>query len=131
MIFIGPISSAYDFLTFYVMLVVFKAGEALFHTGWFVESLATQTLVLFVIRTAGNPFRSRPSRALAVTTTLVVIVALLIPFTPLAATLGFVRLPALYFVFLAVMTATYLAFVELVKRRLVRDEIRPRRIKNG
>jgi Mg2+-importing ATPase len=129
MIFIGPISSAYDFLTFYVMLVVFKAGETLFHTGWFVESLATQTLVLFVIRTAGNPFRSRPSRALAVTTTLVVIVALFTPFTPLASSLGFVRLPALYFVFLAVVTATYLAFVELVKRRLMRDEIRPRRIK--
>jgi Mg2+-importing ATPase len=132
MIFIGPISSAYDFLTFYVMLVVFKAGETLFHTGWFVESLATQTLVLFVIRTAGNPFHSRPSRALAATTTLVVLVALLLPFTPLAAALGFVRLPALYFFFLAVMTATYLAFVELVKRRLMRDEIRARRMRaNG
>ena len=129
MIFIGPISSAYDFLTFYVMLVVFKAGEALFHTGWFVESLATQTLVLFVIRTAGNPFHSRPSRALAVTTICVVIAAVSIPFTPFAAALGFVRLPALYFLFLAGMTATYLAFVELVKRRLMREEKRPRRIK--
>src|SRR5207249_3561217 len=58
---IGPISSIYDFLTFFALLRVFRASEALFHTGWFVESLATQTLVLFVIRTAGNPFRSRPS----------------------------------------------------------------------
>ena len=56
MLFIGPVSSLYDFLTFFVLLHVFHAGETLFHTGWFVESLATQTLVLFVIRTMGNPF---------------------------------------------------------------------------
>src|SRR3974377_1212135 len=61
MILIGPISSLFDFLTFYVLLKVFAASEAAFHTGWFVESLATQTLVLFVIRTAGNPLRSLPS----------------------------------------------------------------------
>src|SRR5262249_32340228 len=67
MIFIGPISSIYDFLTFAALLWVFHAPEALFHTGWFVESLATQTLVLFVIRTAGNPLTSRPSLALSVT----------------------------------------------------------------
>src|SRR5207247_5543708 len=72
MIYIGPISSIYDFLTFYVMLAVFRAHEPLFHTGWFVESLATQTLVLFVIRTAGNPLRSRPSAALTTTTILIV-----------------------------------------------------------
>src|SRR5260370_2890342 len=68
MVVIGPISSIYDFLTFGVLLGVFRASEALFQTGWFVESLATQTLVLFVIRTAGNPLRSRPSLPLAVTT---------------------------------------------------------------
>src|SRR5208282_5737550 len=61
MLFIGPISSIFDFLTFYVLLHVFHSSEAQFHTGWFVESLATQTLVLFVIRTAKNPLRSRPS----------------------------------------------------------------------
>ena len=61
MIFIGPISSIFDFLTFYVLLHYLPRRRALFHTGWFVESLATQTLVLFVIRTAQNPFRSRPS----------------------------------------------------------------------
>src|SRR5215469_14803137 len=66
MLFIGPISSIYDFLTFWVMLAVLHASEPLFHTGWFVESLATQTLVLFVIRTVGNPLRSRPSRPLAI-----------------------------------------------------------------
>jgi Mg2+-importing ATPase len=64
MLLVGPVSSLYDFLTFWVLLTVFRASEPLFHTGWFVESLATQTLVLFVIRTAGNPLRSRPSGAL-------------------------------------------------------------------
>jgi Mg2+-importing ATPase len=120
MIFIGPISSVYDFLTFYILLVVFKSSEALFHTGWFVESLATQTLVLFVIRTAGNPLRSRPSLPLALTTIVVVLVGLAIPFTPLAVPLGFVPLPPLYFAFLGAATITYLVFVELVKRRLLR-----------
>ena len=64
MLLIGPISSIYDFLTFFVLLKVFHADETLFHTGWFVESLATQTLVIFVIRTAGRPWRDRPSVAL-------------------------------------------------------------------
>jgi len=119
MIYIGPISSIYDFLTFYAMLHVFKASEALFHTGWFVESLATQTLVLFVIRTAGNPLRSRPSAALTATTILTVFAGLALPFTPLASLLGFVPLPPLYFVFLVAVTLTYLLFVELVKRRVM------------
>ena len=120
MIFIGPISSIYDFLTFFIMLTIFHASEALFHTGWFVESLATQTLVLFVIRTAGNPLKSRPSRPLTITTLSIVVVGMVLPFTPLAQLLGFVPLPALYFVFLAAMTATYLLLVQVVKRRLMR-----------
>ena len=120
MVVIGPISSIYDFLTFGVLLWVFRASEALFQTGWFVESLATQTLVLFVIRTAGNPLRSRPSLPLAVTTVLVVLIGVILPFTPLAATLGFVPLPGAYFVFLGGVTLTYLALVEVVKRRLMR-----------
>src|SRR5437867_11113376 len=93
MVVIGPISSIYDFLTFGVLLWVFRASEALFQTGWFVESLATQTLVLFVIRTAGNPLRSRPSLPLAVTTVPVALIAVALRFTPLAATHGFVPLP--------------------------------------
>jgi Mg2+-importing ATPase len=117
---IGPISSIYDFLTFGVLLWVFRASEALFQTGWFVESLATQTLVLFVIRTAGNPLRSRPSRPLTVATVLVVLIGVLLPFTPLAAPLGFVPLPVAYFGFLGGVTLTYLVLVELVKRRLMR-----------
>jgi P-type Mg2+ transporter len=118
MIFIGPISSIFDFLTFYIMLRYFHAGEALFHTGWFVESLATQTLVLFVIRTMGNPLRSKPSGPLAFTTIAVVVIGLYLPFSPLAAILGFTPLPAPYFAFLAVSIAAYLVLVEAAKRRL-------------
>jgi P-type Mg2+ transporter len=120
MIYIGPISSIFDFLTFFIMLWVFHASEALFHTGWFVESLATQTLVLFIIRTAGNPLRSRPSLPLAITTVLVVCIGIILPFTPLAAPLGFTPLPPLYFLFLACMIVTYLLLVEIVKHRLMR-----------
>jgi P-type Mg2+ transporter len=120
MIFIGPVSSIFDFLTFFVMLRVFNAGPVLFHTGWFVESLATQTLVLFSIRTAGNPLRSRPSLPLAITTLLIVVVGCVLPYTPLAGPLGFTPLPVLYFLFLAVMVVSYLFLVELVKRCLMR-----------
>jgi Mg2+-importing ATPase len=120
MLFIGPISSLFDFLTFFILLRIFHASEALFHTGWFVESLATQTLVIFVIRTARNPLRSRPSVPLATTTVLIVCVGLVLPFTPLAEPLGFVPLPLGYFVFLAAATLMYLVVVEVVKRRLIR-----------
>ncbi|HKQ87227.1 MAG TPA: magnesium-translocating P-type ATPase [Candidatus Acidoferrales bacterium] len=118
MIFIGPISSLYDFLTFFVLLYFFHAGQREFHTGWFVESLATQTLVLFVIRTMGNPLKSRPSTPLAITTTLVAAVACVLPFLPFATLLGFAPLPGPYFAFLAISTATYLLLVEFAKRRL-------------
>ncbi|MBE3559317.1 MAG: magnesium-translocating P-type ATPase [Ktedonobacteraceae bacterium] len=120
MLFIGPISSIYDFLTFFVMLAVFHASEPLFHTGWFVESLATQTLVLFIIRTAGNPLRSRPSRPLAITISLIVCIGVALPFTPLAGLLGFVPLPPLYFLFLVGVVVTYLGLVEVGKRLLMR-----------
>jgi Mg2+-importing ATPase len=117
MIFIGPISSIYDFLTFYVLLHFFHASETLFHTGWFVESLATQTLVLFVIRTAGNPLRSRPSRWLTLNTLTIVVVGVLLPFSPLARLLGFTPLPVPFFLFLGISTLTYLLLVEVAKRR--------------
>jgi len=124
MIVLGPISSIYDFLTFYVLLNVFHASEALFHTGWFVESLATQTLVIFVIRTTGNPFRSKPSPALAATILLVVLVGIVLPFTPAAGPLGFVPLSGGFYAFLAAVVITYLLLVELTKRPLVRRLIR-------
>jgi Mg2+-importing ATPase len=120
MIYIGPLSSIYDFLTFFALLKVFHASEQLFHTGWFVESLATQTLVIFIIRTAGNPFRSRPSVALTITTLLVVFAGIILPFSPLAGALGFTALPAEFLLFLFVATITYLLLVEVVKRKLMR-----------
>jgi Mg2+-importing ATPase len=122
MIWIGPISSVYDFVTFYVLRRILHAGEAEFHTGWFVESLATQTLILFVIRTAGNPFRSRPSVPMTISTLAVALTAGVLPFIhPVAAALGFVPLPFRFYAFLAAATLTYLVFVELAKRRLFRQ----------
>lgn len=118
MVFIGPISSIFDFLTFYVLLYFFHASQLFFHTGWFIESLATQTLVIFVIRTAHNPLRSRPSRLLAATTLIIVTIGILLPFSRLGRTLGFVPLPGSYFVFLTVMTIVYLVLVEVGKHVL-------------
>jgi len=118
MIFIGPISSIYDFLTVYVLLYFFHASQVEFHTGWFVESLATQTLVLFIIRTTGNPLKSRPSVPLTITTIVIVMIGVLIPYAPLARDLGFTALPGPFYKFLAISTATYLFLVELAKRRL-------------
>jgi P-type Mg2+ transporter len=120
MLVIGPISSAFDFLTFYVLLMVLKADQALFHTGWFVESLCTQVLVIFVIRTRGNPFRSHPHRVLAVTSVLVAAIGAVLPFTPLGTYFGFVPLPAKFYLILAAMVVVYLFAVELAKRGFYR-----------
>jgi Mg2+-importing ATPase len=123
MTWIGPVSSVYDFLTFAVLIRVFHADAAEFRTGWFVESLATQTLVIFVIRTRKSPFRSRPSRPLVATTLAVVATGSALPFTPLAPWFGFVPLPAAFFLFLGPAIVTYLALVEVAKRRLFRHAL--------
>jgi Mg2+-importing ATPase len=120
MISIGPLSSIYDFLTFFVLLKIFLASEQFFHTGWFVESLATQTLVIFVIRTARNPLRSRPSLALTITTIAIVLFGTLLPYTRLGSVIGFTSLPLSFLLFITVASATYLLLVEVVKRRLMR-----------
>ncbi|MBN9614335.1 MAG: magnesium-translocating P-type ATPase [Acidobacteriales bacterium 59-55] len=117
MMIIGPISSIYDFLTFGILLWLFhaSANEALFHTGWFVESLATQTLVVFVIRTQANPLKSRPSRALLLSVLLVVIVAVVLPYTALGRLLRFTALPISLLGMIALLTVTYLLLVQVVK----------------
>jgi Mg2+-importing ATPase len=102
------------------MLHVFRASEALFHSGWFVESLATQVLVILVIRTRGNPLRRRPSRLLTLTSLGVVGVGTALPFTPFGPPLGFVPLPAGFFPIVGAMVAVYLAGVEAVKRWVYR-----------
>jgi Mg2+-importing ATPase len=117
---LGPISSAFDLATFWIMLGVFHAGETLFRTGWFVESLATQTLVIFVIRTAGRPWASPPSRALAWGVGGSLAVGVLLPFSPLGTWLGFTPLPPLFFGFLVVMIGAYLGLVEIVKGWIAR-----------
>jgi Mg2+-importing ATPase len=117
---VGPVSSVFDILTFFILLKVFGAGEELFHTGWFIESIATQVLVIFVIRTRGSPFKSRPSLALTVTSLTVVLVAVALPFTPFATQLGFVAPPPLFFLILPVMVICYLVAVEFVKRLFYR-----------
>ena len=84
MMIIGPISSIYDFLTFAVLLWVFHASTnaPLFRTGWFVESLATQTLVVFVIRTAANRLKSHPSRPLIISVLAILVIAALVKIKP-------------------------------------------------
>ncbi|MBI5626450.1 MAG: magnesium-translocating P-type ATPase, partial [Nitrosomonadales bacterium] len=111
---VGPVSSVFDFLMFFILLKVFDAGEMLFHTGWFIESIATQVLVIFIIRTRGNPFKSRPAIALTLTSTLVVLIAAALPFTPFASHLGFVAPPPLFYVILPVIVLCYLTTVEFV-----------------
>jgi Mg2+-importing ATPase len=117
MAFFGPISSIYDFLTFFVMLHFFHAGATLFRSGWFVESLATQTLVIFIIRTRRVPFfKSRPSMPLLVTTLACAAVGVAIPYVgPLARLLGFQALPLSFLAVLVGMIVTYLALAEAGK----------------
>ncbi len=117
----GPISSIFDFLTFGIMIFLFAAGTpdkaALFQTAWFVESLSTQTFVIFVIRTRKIPFfKSRPSRILSGFSIGVVALAWIIPFTPLGALFGFIPLPAEFLLLLVAMLGVYLVLVEVMKR---------------
>nr|HAT8713337.1 magnesium-translocating P-type ATPase [Legionella jordanis] len=119
MFYIGPISSLFDFVTFFVMLKVFHASESLFQSGWFLESLATQILVIFIIRTAKNPFKSPPSLPLTMSVLAALTLAIVLPFSPIAPYLGLVPLPWGFFVFLVLATASYLLLVELVKRKLM------------
>jgi Mg2+-importing ATPase len=124
MIVFGPLSSVFDFLTFAVMLWVFHAGVAEFRSGWFVESLATQTLVIFAIRTRYVPFfRSHPSIELTLAAITVVLVGAVLPGTPLGSTLGFAPLPGAFFATLVGMVVAYLVLIEIAKWAFYRAEI--------
>jgi Mg2+-importing ATPase len=117
MLFFGPISSLFDFLTFALMLGVFQASAGEFRAGWFAESLATQTLVIFAIRTRRSPFtRSRPSRPLLIACLATVAVGAALPQSPLAGILGFTPLPTGFFLALTAMVVGYLVMIELAKR---------------
>ena len=115
MAFFGPISSLYDFLTFAVMLRVFHAGPTLFRSGWFVESLTTQTLVIFVIRTRRVPFfKSRPSTPLLTATLTCAAVGVALPYIePFARLFGFEALPLSFLAVLVGMIVTYLALAQI------------------
>ncbi|MEO7006012.1 MAG: cation transporting ATPase C-terminal domain-containing protein [Terrimesophilobacter sp.] len=116
MVMFGPLSSVFDFTLFGVMLWIFNAGPELFRTGWFVESLATQTLVIFAIRTRRIPFfRSHPSLPLTLAAGALVLVGSILPATPLAGVLGFTPLPFGFFAVLELMVVGYLVLVELGK----------------
>ncbi|MEO8309587.1 MAG: magnesium-translocating P-type ATPase [Caldimonas sp.] len=112
----GLISSAFDALTFWLLLVVLHADETLFRTGWFVESLLTQVLVIFVIRTRGAPWASKPSGALVATSLGIGAIALLLPFSPIAPLFHLTPPPAIFYAWLLSMALVYLAIVEAAKR---------------
>jgi Mg2+-importing ATPase len=115
MLIFGPVSSIFDFLTFYALLSLFGAGEALFQTGWFIESMTTQTLVVFCIRTRRRFYRSRPCGFLVGMNLGAVAVAILLPLLPWGRWFGFVPPPPLFFVFLIGATGAYLGLVEIAK----------------
>jgi Mg2+-importing ATPase len=145
-VFIGPISSIFDYTTYLMMWFVFKCNQlnlspppelvsrfakvtapddtyaaALFHTGWFVESLMTQTLIIHVIRTNLLPFvQSRASWQLTVTTVLIMAIGALLPYSPLAAPLSFVPLPPLFWLLLLVTLLCYVGLTQIIKTWLIR-----------
>jgi len=117
----GPVSSIFDFLTFWVMLSLLHAGNVEFRTGWFVESIATQTLVVYVIRTRRVPFfKSRPSRLMLLVPTGAAAIGAILPYTGLAHLLGFSPLPTRFFLLLFAMVVVYLLLVEAAKTRFYR-----------
>lgn len=121
MFYIGPISSIFDFMTYGVMLFIFHALPPLFRTGWFIESLCTQTLVIHIIRTGKIPFiESKPSKFLIFASIFIVATGIIIPFSPLAKPFGFVPPPPLFFVALFLMVTVYLFLVQVVKKWFVR-----------
>lgn len=131
MLFIGPISSLFDYLTFGLMWFVFKCNafvteeislvekgmlEKLFQTGWFVESLLTQTMIVHVIRTRRIPFiESRASLHMTVTTLLIMLIGAWLPYSPFAVHLGMVPLPALYWVWIIAFLIAYAVLTSIVK----------------
>jgi hypothetical protein len=119
MIIIGPVSSLFDFATFFTMLFIFNAwtNAALFQTAWFVESLCSQTLVVLIIRTRRVPFyKSKPSKYLAIMLLAVISFAIIIPYTPVGAFFGFVPPPPAFYLALAGILGAYAVLAETVKR---------------
>jgi Mg2+-importing ATPase len=126
-LFIGPISSIFDYTTFFVMLYIFNCWDPsrapLFQTGWFVESLMTQTLIIHVIRTNKIPFlQSRASWALTATTVSIMAFGMWLPYSPLASALGFTHLPRMYWPILMLTLLGYVALTQIIKVWLLRKQ---------
>jgi P-type Mg2+ transporter len=112
----GPLSSVFDFITFWVLLALLNADPTEFRTGWFVASIATQTLIIYVIRTRRVPFfRSRPSLPMMLVPTAAAAVGIVLPFTGLSHVLGFTPLPAAFFLVLVVLIVAYIVLVDVAK----------------
>jgi Mg2+-importing ATPase len=116
MLVFGPVSSLFDISFFVLMVYVFQASEAVFQTSWFIESLATQVLVIYIIRSRHSIFKSRPSKWLTLTTLLSVTVGILIPYTPIGTFFGFEPLKVIYLAAIMGLVILYLVMVENVKR---------------
>jgi Mg2+-importing ATPase len=116
----GPLSSVFDFLTFAALLFVFNAATAEFQTAWFLESMATQILVIFIIRTNGRPWKNIPHPVLAVSSLVALAVAMVLPFTPIGVWFGFVTPPPVILAGIGLLVAVYLACAELLKPFAVR-----------
>jgi len=125
MLFFGPVSSVFDYATFALLFFVFKANtparQSLFQSGWFVEGLLSQTLIVHMIRTRKIPFlQSSPSLPLALTTAAVMAVGIALPFSPFASSFGMVPLPSQFFAWLVVILLAYAALAQIVKSWYVR-----------
>jgi Mg2+-importing ATPase len=131
MLALGPVSSVFDFLTFFVLLELFHADEVLFHTGWFIESITTQVLVIFVIRTRGSPFANRPDPWLVAISLAVIGVAAVLPLTWVAPHLGFAPPPPALYAAIAGIALAYLSIVHFVKRAFYRHWTRRSRVRRS
>jgi len=123
----GPLSSLFDFLTFGALLFAFHASPAEFRTAWFLESMATQILVIFVIRTNGRPWRDLPRIPLAASSLLALVVAIALPFSPIGGWFGFETPPTPVIIGIGAIVIAYLVSAELSKSLAVKPQLRARR----
>jgi Mg2+-importing ATPase len=123
----GPLSSLFDFLTFGVLIYVFNASPAEFRTTWFLESMATQILVIFIIRTNGRPWQDIPRPALVASSLVALLAAMVLPFTPLGGWFGFETPPLVMLAGIGAIVVVYLVSAELLKPWAVRVRQQPAR----
>jgi Mg2+-importing ATPase len=112
----GSLSSVFDYLTFGVLLLMLRASDTVFRTGWFIESVVSASLIVLVVRTRRTFFKSRPGRYLVTATLIIVAVAIILPFSPLGKIFGFSALPVRFLGWMAVIVALYIASAEVTKK---------------